>query len=83
MKYLMKPLTEKMLAQLKRARAIELSDSERNICLTDDFRGSLSGLYKRGFVDTEMAFLEGKEILKIFITKAGINFLDRYDDEKI
>ena len=73
-----------MLAQLKKGRAIELSKTERNICLTDDFRGSLAGLYKRGFVDTEMALLDGKEILKVYITQSGLNFLDRYnDDEKL
>ena len=74
MKYLIKPLTKTMLAQLRRGRAIELSQTERNICFADDFKGSLSGLYRRGFVNTKMVMLDGKEILSVYITQSGSNF---------
>ena len=46
--YLLEPFTKTMLAQLRRGRAIELSKTERNICVEDDFKGSLAGLCKRG-----------------------------------
>ena len=79
MKYLIKPLTKKMLADLRNGRAIELSKTGRNICNTDDFKGSLPGLYKRGFVNTQMAAVDGKEILRVYITMEGISFLNRYE----
>ena len=71
-----------MLSQLRRARAIELSETERNICFADDFKGSLSGLYRRGFVNTKMVMLDGKEILSVYITRAGIGFLERYEEDE-
>ena len=71
-----------MLAQLRRVRAIELSKSGRNICVADDFKGSLGGLFKRGFLNTKMVMLDGKEILSVYITQAGKFFLDKYQDTK-
>jgi hypothetical protein len=82
MKYLIKPLTKKMLAQLRNARAIELSDTGRNICVPDDFKGTLAGLYRRGFVNTKMTLMHGKEMLSVFITREGINFLNKYEEDK-
>ena len=72
-----------MLAQLRRGRAIELSKSDRNICVEDDFKGSLAGLYKHGFVNTKMVMLDGKEILSVFITQAGKYFLDKENAKKL
>jgi hypothetical protein len=80
--YLLEPFTKTMLAQLRRGRDIELSKTERNICVTDDFKGSLEGLCKRGFVNTKMVMLDGKEILGVFITQAGKFFLDKEDAKK-
>lgn len=71
-----------MLAQLRSGRIIELSKTERNICGTDDFKGSLGGLYRRGFVSTKMVILDGKEILGVFISEAGIRFLERYEEDE-
>jgi hypothetical protein len=81
MKYLIKPLTKKMLADLQKGRSIELSKNERNICGTDDFKGSLTGLYRRGLVDIEMVMIDDKEIISVYITKSGISFLDRYEED--
>ena len=81
MKYLIKPLTKKMLAHLRKGRAIELSKSERNICNTNDFKGSLPELYNRGFVDVKRVMHDGKEILCVYITSSGISFLDRYEED--
>ena len=71
-----------MLAQLRIARAIELSGTERNICVPDDFKGTLAGLYRRGFVNTKMMVLHGKETLGVFITQEGINFLNKYEEDR-
>lgn len=67
-----------MLTNLQKARAIELSKNGRNICLADDLGSSLPGLYKRGLVNTKTVTLDGKEILCVYITNPGIDFLDRY-----
>ena len=72
--YLLNPFTKTMLAQLRRVRAIELSKTERNICVADDFKGSLAGLFKRGFVNTKMVMLDGKEILSIYYPGRQIFF---------
>ena len=73
-----------MFAQLRRARAIELSKTERNFCVADDFfKESLAALYRRGFVNTKMVMLDGKEILSVYITQAGNFFLDKEDAKKL
>jgi hypothetical protein len=82
MKYLIKPLTKKMVSQLRRGRVIELSKTGRNICISDDFKTTLPGLYRRGLVNIKMMTLDGKDILGVFITHEGISFLDRYEHDK-
>ena len=81
--FLLEPFTKTMLAQLRLGRAIELSEKERNICVADDFKGSFAGLFKRGFVNTKMVVLDGKETLGVFITRAGKMFLDKEDAKKL
>lgn len=81
--YLLEPFTKTMLAQLRRGRAIELSETERKICVADDFKGSLTSLCKRGFVNTKIVVEDGKEILSVFITQAGRIFLDKKDAKKM
>ena len=71
-----------MLAQLRAGRAIELSGTDRNICFAYDFKGSLAGLYRRGFVNTRMVVLYGKEMQSVFITREGIDFLNKYEEDK-
>ena len=72
-----------MLAHLRRGRSIELSENGRNICVQDDFKGSLAGLYRRCFVNTKMVTLDGKKILGVFITQAGKFFLEKEDAKKM
>ena len=67
--YFLNPFTKTMLAQLRTGRAIELSKTERNICVADDFKESLAGLYRRGFVNTKMVMPDGKEIFSAYITR--------------
>ena len=70
-----------MFAHLKKGRAIELSKIEKNICGADDYKGSLPGLYQRGLIDIEEVALNGKMEISVFITKSGISFLDRYEED--
>ncbi len=72
-----------MLAQLRSGRSIELSKTGRNICCPDDFKGSLEGLYRRGFVNTKKVMLNGKEIIHVYITQAGKTFLDKENSKKL
>ena len=70
-----------MLADLQKGRSIELSNNGRNICNTDDFKGSLPGLYRRGLVDIKMVMLDGKEVASVYVTEPGISFLARYEED--
>ena len=80
MKLLIKPLPKKMLAHLRRGREIELSETERNICSTDDFKDTLPRLCRRGYIDIKIVTVDDQEILSVYITRAGIEFLDKYKD---
>jgi hypothetical protein len=81
--YLLEPFSKTMLSQLQRGRAIELSKHERNICIPEDFKGSLAALCKRGLVKTKMMVVDGKEVLSVFITQAGKFLLDKEDSKKM
>lgn len=81
MKYLTKPVTQKMLEQLKKGREIELSHEGRKVCFPEDFSGTLSGLYKRGLVDTDMIIFNGKRIMRVYITDHGVSFLSKHLEE--
>ena len=78
---LSKPFTKTMLTQLQKGRAIELSNSGKNICVADDFTGSLEELRRRGFVNTKIAVRDGEEILYVYITQAGKLCLDEYQED--
>ena len=82
MKYLVKPPSKKMIAHLQRGRAIELSDTGNNICGIDDFKDTLPQLYERRLLDIKIVTLNEKEILCVYITKSGIAFLERYEEDK-
>jgi len=67
-----------MLAHLRNGRAIELSQTEYNICTLDDFKGTFPGLYNRGLIDTKSVLFDGEKKFCVYITKSGINFLNEY-----
>lgn len=80
MNYLVKPLTKRMLLQLMKGRETQSAYTSENQFLTpEDFKGTLAGLYRRGFVNTEMKKRENKRIMRVYITQAGVNFLNQYD----
>ena len=80
MKYLLRPLTRKMIDQLKAGHAIETSEQGRNICTNKDFQYTLRALYRRGFIDTKTIFVSNKKILKVNITDEGKSFLKHYKE---
>lgn len=79
MRYLLRPLTDNMIAQLKAAHAIETSKVGRNICNYKDFQFTFRGLYRRGFIDTRTAVVSDKEMIQIYITDEGKSFLKCYN----
>jgi hypothetical protein len=79
--FLLKPIKKIMLEQLRRGRAIELSGTERNICVAEDFEGSLPELCRRGLVSIKMNGLDGKELSTVYITDAGKALLHKYEGE--
>jgi len=71
-----------MLTDMRNGRAIELSKTERNICRVSDFRGSLPGLCRRGFVKIKKVIVNNKKIQTVCLTERGIDFLDNYGGNK-
>lgn len=50
---------------------------EQNIpCLPKHFSASLSGLYKRKFVDVRARLIDGREVMCVYITMPGKEYLD-------
>ncbi len=80
MKDKMRPLTKTMIRHLRLARAKELSET-KDIITSDDFKGTLGGLYQRGFVNTRKISAHGKQIEGVYLTFVGINFLKRHEEQ--
>ena len=70
-----------MLAQLQRAREIELSKTG-NFCVAEDFKESLQELCRRGFVSTKMVIRDGKEMVSVYLTEAGKLLLNNYQQSQ-
>jgi hypothetical protein len=81
MNYLIKPLTKKMLTQLRVSANIELSKTEKKFCTVDDFQNALPKLYNRGFIDIKMVTVDGKEIVCMYITTLGMDYLNKHQED--
>ncbi len=79
MKYLLRPLTKRMIEQLISVRQMELSESPGEIALSHHFKNSLGGLFRRGFIDTKMVKHGDKQLMRIYLTESGIIFLKNYN----
>ncbi len=77
MKYV-RPLTGTMIRQMLLVRSLELSENVDDIGLMHHFRGSLPGLYWRGFINSREVTLKGKEIMSFYLTNSGIDFLNDF-----
>ncbi len=71
--YSHKPLTKRMLEKLRDCH--EKQSIDGNPCLQEDLKGSLAALYKRGLIDTKMQDINGKRLLSIVVTEAGVTHL--------
>ena len=76
-----RPLTKRMIQKLKDCHDKITKSSGAHPCLQEDLKGSLAGLYKRGFVDTKFQDINGKKLLCLIITEAGETYLKSLDKE--
>ena len=70
-----RPLTKTMMAKLSHCRQMELEDK---YCLPEDIKYCLAPLYKRGFIGLKKTVIHGKELMAVFITPEGIQYLDYF-----
>ena len=68
-----RPLTKQMITKLRECRQMEQNDQP---CLPKHFSASLSGLYKRKFVDVRARIIDGREVMCVYITPSGAEYLD-------
>jgi hypothetical protein len=68
-----RPLTKQMITKLRECRQME---EEGVPCLPKHFSASLSGLYKRKFVDVRPRIIDGREVMCVYTTAAGSEYLN-------
>jgi hypothetical protein len=73
------PLTKTMVNQLRLARAKELSGSGNNIITSEDFKGTMKGLYTRGYIKTRKVFVNGRQIEGVYLTFDAVNLVNDYE----
>lgn len=72
MKNYIRPLTKTMIMKLMHCRQIEL---EGNFCMQNDIKYAVAPLYKRGYIGLKSVAINNKEIMAVFTTPSGINYL--------
>jgi hypothetical protein len=75
MKYMIRPLTKRMIAKLRECRAMQLDTSAGQLCPPEHFNASLPGLYMRGLINVKKYSVNGKELMGVYLTQSGINYL--------
>ena len=79
MEFLQRAPTKRMIEKLKECHEKELKSGMKIPCLPEEMKSSLAGLYKRGFINTNMEVVSGKKQLCIYVTEAGKNFLKKLE----
>ncbi len=82
MKYYMASLSKTMIQKLKQCREMELNGLKNKPCTLEDVHYSLAPLYKRGLVDIKKNVVDGKELHCVYLTEAGIDFLNKIDEDE-
>lgn len=75
MKYMIRPLTKRMIAKLRECRQMELSGDSGKLCPPEHFNASLSGLYARGLINVKKYSINGKELIGVYLTQNAVNLL--------
>ena len=68
-----------MVEKLKECKKLE--EEGNSFCLPKHFGASFPGLYKRKLVDVKTSTLNGKEMVCVFITDLGIEYLDSAEND--
>jgi len=79
MKYLIRPLTKRMVVKLRECRQMELNTKTGQLCPQEHFSSSLPGLYSRGLINMKKYSVDGKELMGVYLTQNGINCLAHID----
>lgn len=74
MKVTMRPPTLRMIKILKECLEKEGKNNGKP-CLAEEMKSSLSGLYKRGLIETKMEIINDKKLLCIYVSDVGKKFL--------
>ncbi|MDQ6757674.1 MAG: hypothetical protein M3004_12145 [Bacteroidota bacterium] len=77
-----RPLTKRMIQKLHDCNEKIQNSNGAHPCLQEDLKGSLAGLYKRGLVDTKIQDINGKKLLCLVVTDAGVKFLKSIEKNK-
>jgi len=70
-KFNCRPLTKLMEEKLKKCH-----EFEGEICLSKELGASFPGLYKRKLVDIKPIKVNGKEMLSVYVTSLGLEYLN-------
>lgn len=74
-----RPPTKRMIEKLRECLEKE-KENVRIPCMAEEMKSSLSGLYKRGLVETKMEIVNNKKLLCIYVTDIGKQFLKSLSD---
>lgn len=72
-------LSTYMIEKLVLCRNLEL---EGKYCHPEDIKRSLPALYKRGYVGLKRECINNKDLMVVFITQEGLNYLDYLNKHK-
>ena len=67
-----------MVQKLQQCRQKEL-DGPAHPCTMEDMNYAVAPLYKRGLIETKNRIVENKVLLCIYVTDAGIDFLNKLE----
>ena len=79
MKYMIRPLTKRMITKLQECRQMQLDEKSGQLCPPEHFNSSLPGLYSRGLINVRKYSVQGKELMGVYLTQSGINLLANID----
>lgn len=79
MKYF-RPLTKSMIEKLKGCREKELT-GDGSPCKMDDMNYAVAPLYKRGLIETKKLIVNNKDLMVVYVTDAGIEFLKNLKED--
>ncbi|CAN5250869.1 hypothetical protein BH09BAC2_BH09BAC2_23330 [soil metagenome] len=68
--------TETMIQKLRHCSELQ----KQNLpCTEGELKGSLAGLYKRGYINTKTFIINGKNIVGLYVTEQGFEFLNKIE----